>query len=241
MQNGLIACLLTLLTCSYSWSQQKPEVGLKSGEVLMPESVQFKDPLFKSKHLLINRLDKIELGIVDYFNTGTDYFIVRNIDFAKNQEMRRIENGEISVFTYLAVSYSPGYMGPNGMMGVGGSRATPMYYYQIDNELRKMNVYNLELDMKHDPSSIAMIQQFQRKRYAGIGLWVVGGVMTLVGLNQMVDKANENGPPYEDPLKVNGLFVSGLVVAAVPFFIFGNKNAHLLKVIRTYNINSKKR
>ncbi|MFT6866484.1 MAG: hypothetical protein ACJA08_001315 [Cyclobacteriaceae bacterium] len=98
-----------------------------------------------------------------------------------------------------------------------------------------MNFYNLETDLSEDSESQALIKQFKVKRNASIGMWIVGGLMAIVGLNQMVDKANENGPPYEDPLKVNGLFVSGLVVAAVPLFLIGNKSNHLLKVIRGYN------
>jgi hypothetical protein len=114
-----------ILVKSTSYGQNGAiEVGLKNGQVLYPSSVEFKDPFFKSKHLLVNKTDKMELAQVDYFNTGTDYFIVRNIDGNRNQEMQRIENDEISVFTYTAVSYNAGYMGSNGLMTSGGSRAT---------------------------------------------------------------------------------------------------------------------
>lgn len=232
MKNVLtVLCLLLALA---SLAQNPLEVGLKNAEVLYPSKLVRKAGFSKKPYLLLNDSIELKMNQVRYYQTHEDYFLVRSVDGFIGQEMRRIEDGTIKVYTFRAVDKSePGHVSPLTGQSLGRSAARYYYFQKNKGALKPLTSANMEYALYGNEEALAQMKVIPRKKLTRMGMWVAGGVMTIVGLTQMTKKANEAGP--EASIRPNGLFVVGLVTFTLPFFLRINKHEDMLKAVRIYN------
>lgn len=233
MKQFFIAVFLLHCLLSGTAQMNQLEIGLKNGQILYPELLKLKEPFLGQAHLVVNDSEKIKLEEVDYYQTSSEYFIVRPVGFVSNQPLRRIEAGRIAVYEYRRV-VTTSNMGPNGMMMMG-NQVKIDHYYQKGGDLERVNLNNLKRDLWDYPASRGKLKKAGNKRWVKIGLWVGGAAVLVAGLNQMAREANEGGPPYEEP-RLNAPIVIGAGMIFAPFFIKNSQQENLLDAIRIYNV-----
>ena len=229
------ATILLCVIVHLSVAQSQLEVGLKSSKTLYPSSLVKKDPLLKGPFLLVDDSIQTKMREVDYYRTYDDYFIIRSVGLLSNQEMRRVEEGEISVYTFLTTNHAVPTAGPNGMMTMGTTTTTRHYYFQKGRyPLQNMNMANLLVALEGNQMALKQMGQVKKIRNIRIGLWVAGGILTIAGLSKMINESNEGGPPYDSP-RPNAMLVTGLITATIPFLLRSNKQQQMLKAVQIYN------
>lgn len=219
-----------------SLAQMQPEVGLKTGQIIHPTLLKLKNPFLGKSYLLLDETQKIKLDEVDYYQTTSEYFIVRSVGFSSSTPLKRIEAGEIAVYEYMRIVSSAAPMGPNGMMGMSSTQRRIDHYYTKDGgSLQFLSLKNLKKDLDGYPPSLLKLKKARSQKLIKWGLWITGGAMVIAGLNQMVNEANEGGPPYEKGPSVNAPFVIGMGMMVVPFFIHASQGENLMDAVRLYN------
>ncbi len=193
---NLLFVLLAVISCSL-FAQNTLEVGLRNGEVLYPKTIQYKNPLLKRPHLLLNDEEEIDLDNVDYYQTSEDYFIFRSIgkglSYSNHTKLRRVENGAIQVFEYTYTTTSMSGAGVNGAPGMMTTHTVTNYYIQNERgEMELLNRSKVRALVEDDPKSLELLGKRKSRTLQNIGFYVVGGAITLVSIVSWAMKENED-------------------------------------------------
>ncbi len=94
--------LFLILVTYQSMGQKKLEVGLRTGQVLFPESIVYKTPLLARSYLLINGEDKIEKDLIAYYQAADGFYrfadMGRGLMINRNTRIKRIAEGAIEAY-----------------------------------------------------------------------------------------------------------------------------------------------
>ncbi|MFY0600128.1 MAG: hypothetical protein JXR03_10690 [Cyclobacteriaceae bacterium] len=235
-----IVLFIAVLSVQVLCGQNKLEVGLKSKKVYFPQSIKKKNPVFKPNHLLLDDSLKIELKLIDYYQTSAEYYVFRDLKRISNIEMRRIEYGKINVYTFSKMVYSGGY-GPqpgfgNTYMAGGSWRQKNYYYYEKDDQSTTLlKPKNLKNDLDGYQPALAQLTKHKTKVILSYGGLILGGAMTLGGLVKMIDDSvGQDVDPDKKP-KINGLIIAGVVTMTIPMILLHKREKSLIKAVKIYN------
>lgn len=218
------ACFCLLVLCSSVVSgQDVPEIGLRTGETLYPQSILYKERLFKEPVLVINEGEKISLSLVKYYQTSEDYYRIEPLSNLKgvialsnsDVQLRRVERGAITLYKHTYTTTSMASAGAYGAPMMNTSTVINYYYEDEWGELEFLNEKSLEALVKDDPVSLSLIKKQKKHKLVNIGFYVVGGIVTLIGILNWANDVNAT-PAGQQVDAVPPAAIVGLVIMAVP-------------------------
>jgi hypothetical protein len=214
----LIICLLTGYTSVAQTEYSRPGnhyIQLQTGEVIYGNRIQYKSPIFKSSHFLVDDSLKYNPSMVNAFQNEDGFFARVDAGNSYDNFAKRILDGpRIDRFYTSRTSYDYGYS-PYGY-GYGGPRTSRrrIYFFSKDNgPLYLVNYENLEQVLADNPSSMALLRRHRKDKLINTGVTIVGGGLLAAGaiasFNRSQD-ANTTGNVNVSPLVYAGAGVLGI-------------------------------
>jgi hypothetical protein len=220
MKNYLF--ILMALVCHSIIAQNKLEVGLKGGKVLYPTTIQYKDPFFKGAQLILDGEEKIDIFLVDYYQTSEDYYLIRDVGKGlssfSNARIRRVENGAIQVFEHKYTTTTTGAPGFNGTPGMTTS-TTVINYYCKDKfaQVQLINRSKLEELVQDDSESLILLGKQKRHKLSAIPFYVVGGAIALFGSVRWASQEDDDlSNPEDTSLDLPPSIFVGIAIMWIP-------------------------
>ncbi len=217
-------------------NQEKSEsgfiVGLRNGNVIHPQSLQYKAPMFTKPFLLVNGEEKIEVEKVQYYQDETGYYVWKYVnDFEGEVKLKREISGEISAYSRITTQYMYNEYG-------GSYSSTRIDYFQKGyDSVEKIKFNNLRLALYGNDESIAKMNEVKVLRAINATAYVVGAGLIIGGIAHTSKLNEESGsPPYDDvSVKISPLLFVGAAAFTIPLFTAKPKREKMLEAIRIYN------
>lgn len=220
-----------LLLCITAYNQNTdPEVGLRTGKILFPTSIQHRDQGLPTDHLLLDNQDQVGIKLVRHYQTNSDYFIIYKFDDVGYVRMRRTEQGAVSIFKFSKNTYDPYWIGNGG----GHNNYT---YYSYQDELRPLSNDNLKKTLAHDTQSVQMIKKIVRNNFIRVGAFAGGLALTALGVSKMFVPDEQGVNRFE--FSPNLPFVAGVPIIVLSITIGQSKKQNLGDVIKAYNFKNR--
>lgn len=202
------------------------KIKLVSGVVLYPESLKVIDEGKETCHLVINDMDKLAIGLVSYFQTENDFFLVKDIGHWGKVILRKVVDGKIQVFNFSGKIFNPYYD--------GGDDRKSFNFYIFDNELRPLTKKNIRLDLGSDPYISGQLKIMKKDELTQAMLFSGGIILSTYGLGQMYQTQNSITGSKQFDFSPNPPFLLGL--AGIFGGVYLNKRRiSLLDLVTTYN------
>ena len=244
MKRIIVFFLFILLLAAEAGAQNVPLksrpdfIVLRSGEAIYADKVQYKSPLFKSNHFLLDDSLKYPIEMVNTYQNQEGYFTRISYGGHKDAFAKRILEGpRISKFYSMRTEYNYGTYGYGYGYGMPFSNRRRIYYFSKDNgPLYELTLNNLEQALADSPSSMTLLKRHKRNKLIYTGMSIVGaGVLTYGILNTSNDAgANPNSFPSISPTVYAG---AGLI--ALPFVIQLFQKDKLTQAMEVYNYELK--
>ncbi|MCJ8163854.1 hypothetical protein MKJ04_03305 [Pontibacter sp. E15-1] len=245
MKNSILYLLICLLT-GYSSLAQTGEsrpgryfLQLQSGEVIYGNRIQYKSPIFKSSHFLVDDSLKYNPSMVSAFQNDEGFFARVEAgnsydDFAK----RLLDGPRIDKYYTSRTSYDYGYSPYS--YGYGGPRTSRkrIYFFSKDNgPLYLVDFQNLEQALADNPSSVALLNRYKKDKWINTGITIVGGGLLAAGAISSLRGSQDvnNG----GSVSVSPLVYAGAGVLGAQFVINLFQKDKLTQAMEVYNYQLK--
>ncbi|WP_347157573.1 hypothetical protein [Pontibacter chitinilyticus] len=234
----LLLCLLTGLAAKAQTEYSRPGkyfVQLQNGEVLYANKLQYKSPIFKQNHFLLNDTLKVNPSMVAAFQDDEGYFARVEAgnsydSFAKRLlDGPRIDKFYTSRTTYDYSPYGYGY-GPFGYGGPNTSRRR-IYFFSKDNgPLYLFDYNNLQDALSDNAASMALLRKYRKDKLVNTGVTILGAGLLAVG--GLVTAKNSNG---NGAVQISPVMYAGAGVLGAQFVINLFQKDKLTQAIEVYN------
>lgn len=197
-------------------------------------SLKYKNPPFKSPFLNVDKDLKIDVATVKAYQNEDGYFKKFNYGYTQPTFYERVLKGNrIEGYSKIVVtqSYTPNPYGG----GFYNSSSQKLYYYSKDGrQLEKMNIRNLERDLKDNPASLLELKKAKSKDYISAGFYIAGAAMIIASIASM-DVAGSGDPSSSYGPKIPPLLIIGGATLSIPWFIRSGKINNMTNAIQMYN------
>ncbi|GAB3824748.1 hypothetical protein GCM10028895_33520 [Pontibacter rugosus] len=192
-------CMLVLgLLLSYMGFAQTGNgqffVQLQNGQIVYANKLQYKSPIFKSNHFLLDDSLKFNPSMVSVFQNEDGYYARVEAGNSYDSFAKRIMDGpRIDRFyttrtTYDGYGYSPyGY----GYGGARSSRKRIYFFSKDEGPLYLMEFDNLETALADNASSMALLGRYRKDKLINTGVSIVGAGLLAVGAIKSINDSRE--------------------------------------------------
>ncbi len=212
-------------------------IELYNGERVYARKLQYKSPLFKQNHFLLDDTLRFKPEEVKVFQNTEGYFARVNAGRRFSDFAQRERTGRISTFFVLRTDYNtygPGVgmgMGGFGRYGYGGygyPTQRKVYYYSKDNgPLEPLTYRNLRVALSDNPGSLESLQKYKSAQTLQTGMYVAGAGIIGVGLYQQFKGGQTSS--------FSPLLLVGLGVSLLPQLLKFTSKDRLSEAIELYN------
>ncbi|WP_266203543.1 hypothetical protein [Pontibacter kalidii] len=238
----LILCLLLGYTAfgQVGTGQGRYFIQLQDGQVYYANKLQYKSPIFKSNHFLLDDSLKFNPSMVNVFQSEDGFFARVESGNSYNAFAKRLTDGpRIDKFYTTRTYYDGGYgYSPYGY-GYGGygmprTSRKRIYFFSKDNgPLYVMNFDNLETALADNASSMGLLQRYKRDKLINTGVSIVGVGLLAVGAVKSINSSQEvNG---NTNLRINPLMYAGAGVLGAQLVINLFQKDKLTQAMEVYN------
>jgi hypothetical protein len=239
MQRLFFFFYLTFLSASSLFSQESGCNNfyyLYSGNLVCANSIEYKTPVFGTRHFIIDG-KRVELDKIKFYKNETGFYgnTAQDLHFDSPSFVIRIKEGNLNLYEYTG-TVTHMNMGPHGgMVGSTHSRVKNYYYNKGYGNLKKAKYSNLKVDLADNPESLIHINKYKKLQTAEgvlIGTAAVILVGSVIHQSGRYDAAKKEGKEYE-------MNPTGIVIGAG--FLIGSgiisfsKPKHLKTAIDFYN------
>ncbi|WP_276498480.1 hypothetical protein [Pontibacter litorisediminis] len=219
-------------------------IQLQDGQIYYANKLQYKSPIFKSNHFLLNDSLKINPSMVNVFQNEDGFFARVESGNSYNSFAKRLTDGPRIDKFYTTRTYYDGSYGYSpygyGYGGYGMPRTSRkrIYFFSKDNgPLYVMNFDNLETALSDNASSMALLQRYKRDKLINTGVSIVGAGLLAVGAVKSINSSQEvNG---STTLKINPLMYAGAGVLGVQLVVNLFQKDKLTQAMEVYNYQLK--
>lgn len=207
-------------------------VELKNGKIIYANTIELKEPAFKSSYLLVNDNDKYEIENISYYQDKTGYYIWAKTDgYGENLKLKRELSGKINTYSRIATQYT------HNQYGGTFSKVKVDYFQKGKGDVRKINYESLSLALSDNTESNSKLKEANRLRTLNIISALVGGGLIIGGVAHMQNLNKQEGPPpYENvSVKFSPLFFMGAATLTIPLFTRKPRVRKMQEAIEIYN------
>ncbi|GAB3525864.1 hypothetical protein GCM10027443_00390 [Pontibacter brevis] len=242
----LIICLLTSYASFAQTGINRPGrhfIQLQSGDVVYGNKIQYKSPIFKSSHFLVDDSLKYNPSMVSAFQNEDGFFARVEAGNSQDSFAKRILDGpRIDRFYTSRTSYDYGYpYGGYGYgYGFGGPRSSRrrIYFFSKDNgPLYLVNYENLEQVLADNPSSMALLRRHRKDKLINTGISILGGGLLAAGAISSFGNSQDLG--NGGGVNVSPLMYAGAGVLGAQFVINLFQKDKLTQAMEVYNYQLK--
>lgn len=224
----LLTILLLIIVSASGFAQYRNFVELRDSTIIRGK-VELSDKLFKKKRLIVNDTTEILMSNVRAYQTTDGYFLRMNQgygdDFAK-----RIEEGNIDLYTRVQTHMAPSYMpGPNGtstFVGGGFSQTNVEYFSKNGEKLQKANARNLKTALFDNPESMRLLKKRDNLTVVQV-LGIIGGATLAIG-SVVAQKDKED-------INLSGFVIGGVIMSGSSWIPSFQKKELTRDAIEVYN------
>ncbi|AKD02747.1 hypothetical protein POKO110462_00430 [Pontibacter korlensis] len=242
----LILCLLLGYTAfgQTSSGQGRYFIQLQDGRIVYADKLQYKSPIFKSNHFLLDDSLKYNPSMVSVFQNEDGFFARVEAGSRYDAFAKRLTDGpRIDRFYTTRTYYDGGGYGysPYGYgYGYGMPRTSRkrIYFFSKDNgPLYIMNYDNLETALADNASSMALLRRYKKDKLINTGVSIVGAGLLAVGAVKSINDSQEiNGTTN---LKVSPLMYAGAGILGAQLVINLFQKDKLTQAMEVYNYQLK--
>lgn len=232
---AIVQIIILILATNNLFSQNSGNfIYLFSGDSIYSKNIND-----SSRNFLLIGDKKILKKDIKFFSTDNDFLgnITKKDLKGTNSFASRVIKGNINLFKKLSVTY--GVMMPNGSVAgsIGSSNYFTTYYYNTETfgNLKKAKYKNLKTDLSSNVNSMLHLKKFKSVKQRGTILYIVGGIITILGSNKLVGKevtTNGQTPDIKKEAIITGIGVGTLIIN---YLTTRNKNKHIIKAIQVFN------
>ncbi|MCX2740644.1 hypothetical protein [Pontibacter anaerobius] len=239
----LMLCLLLGYTAfgQTSRGQGRYFLQLQDGQVFYANKLQYKSPLFKSSHFLLDDSLKFNPSMVNVYQNEDGFFARVEAGSSYNSFAKRLTDGpRIDRFYTTRTYYDGGYgYSPYGY-GYGMPRTSRkrIYFFSKDEgPLYIMNYDNLETALSDNASSMALLHRYKKDKLINTGVSIVGAGLLAVGAVKSINNSQEvNGSTSID---INPLMYAGAGILGAQLIINLFQKDKLTQAMEVYNYQLK--
>ncbi|MFD3002926.1 hypothetical protein ACFS7Z_21345 [Pontibacter toksunensis] len=238
----LIICLLAGFTSFAQTGNNRPGrhfIQLQSGDIVYGNRIQYKSPIFKSSHFLVDDSLKYNPSMVSVFQNDEGFFARVEAGNSYDDFAKRILDGpRIDRFYTTRTTYNYGYSPYS--YGYGGPRSSRrrIYFFSKDNgPLYLVNYENLEQILADNPSSMALLRRHKKDKLINTGISILGGGLLAAGAISSFNNSQDlnNG----GSVSVSPLMYAGAGVLGAQFVINLFQKDKLTQAMEVYNYQLK--
>lgn len=243
----LIFCLLASYASFAQTGSTRPGrqfIQLQSGDIVYGNKIQYKSPLFKSSHFLVDDSLKYNPSMVNSFQNDEGFFARVEAGNSYDSFAKRILDGpRIDRFYTSRTTYNYGYSpygygySPYGMGGPRSSRRR-IYFFSKDNgPLYLVNYENLEQVLADNASSMALLRKHRKDKLINTGISILGGGLLAAGAISSFSNSQDitNG----GSVNISPLMYAGAGVLGAQFVINLFQKDKLTQAMEVYNYQLK--
>ncbi|MCC9135743.1 hypothetical protein ACFSKU_17110 [Pontibacter silvestris] len=238
-----------------AFAQTEPEqnrtgryfIQLQNGETYYANKLQYKSPIFKSNHFLLDDSIKINPSFVNVYENDEGFFARIDRGSSYDAFAKRVLDGPRidKYYTSRTVydngyGYSPygyGYGGysPFGF-GAGSSRRR-IYFFSKDNgPLYELNYNNLSEVLSDNAASMALLNKHKRSRLVNTGVSIVGAGLLAAGA---ISSINTSQGGDGGGFRVSPAMYAGAGVLGLQFVVNLFQKDKLTQAMEVYNYQLK--
>ena len=249
MKHSLLTLIICVLAGYSSFAQtgdNRPGrhfIQLQSGDIVYGNRIQYKSPIFKSSHFLVDDSLKYNPSMVNVFQNEDGYFARVEAGNSYDSFAKRILDGpRIDRFYTSRTTYNYGNS-PYGYgygYGYGGPRSSRrrIYFFSKDNgPLYLVNYENLEQVLADNSSSMALLRRHKKDKLINTGISILGGGLLAAGAISSFSNSQDlnNG----GSVSVSPLMYAGAGVLGAQFVINLFQKDKLTQAMEVYNYQLK--
>ncbi|WP_299758699.1 hypothetical protein [uncultured Pontibacter sp.] len=210
---------------------------LQDGRTFYGNKLQYKSPLFKSNHFLLDDSLKFNPSMVNVYQNDDGFFARVDAGSRYDSFAKRLTDGpRIDRFYTTRTYYDGGYgYSPYGYgYGMPRTNRKRIYFFSKDNgPLYVMDFDNLETALADNASSMALLQRYKRDKLINTGVSIVGAGLLAVGAVKSISNSQEvNGSTN---LRINPLMYAGAGVLGAQLIINLFQKDKLTQAMEVYN------
>ncbi|PTX22500.1 hypothetical protein C8N40_101324 [Pontibacter mucosus] len=241
---SLILCLLLGYTAygQTEYGQGRYYVQLQDGRIFHANKLQYKSPLFKSSHFLLDDSLKFNPSMVNVFQNEDGFYARVEAGNSFNSFAKRLTDGPridryFTTRTYYdgGYGYSPFGYGYGYGYGMPRTSRKRIYFFSKDNgPLYHLNYDNLEAALADNASSMVLLQRHKRDKVVNTGVSILGAGLLAVGAVKTINNSQQDAYGNTD-LKVSPLVYAGAGVLGVQLVVNLFQKDKLTQAIEVYN------
>ena len=193
-------------------------------------SVEVVNPFLQKSKIVLDDTTEYSLSQVLAYQTDEGFY--RRIENKNDKFAKRIEKGNISLYSRAVTNYSPTHMpGPGGTstyVGGGFSEGSVEYFSKNGSALLKANIRNLKPAMADNPKSMSYLDRRGGYTFLQVIGAIAGVTIVTLGITSQADKDPEE--MSATPLVLGAAVFSGGLW--LPHF---GKRSLKRKAIKAYN------
>lgn len=219
-------------------------IQLQDGQIIYANKLQYKSPIFKSNHFLLDDSLKYNPSMVSVFQNEDGYFARVDAGRSYDSFAKRLTDGpRVDRFYTTRTYYDGGYgYSPYGYSpyGLGGPRTSRkrIYFFSKDNgPLYLMDYDNLETALADNASSMALLQRYKKDKLINTGVSIIGAGLLAVGAVKSINNSQEvNG---NTDIHVSPLMYAGAGILGAQLIINLFQKDKLTQAVEVYNYQLK--
>jgi len=241
---SLMLCLLLGYTAlgQTEHGQGRYYIQLQDGRIFHANKLQYKSPMFKSNHFLLDDSLKFNPSMVNVFQSEDGFYARVESGNSFNAFAKRLTDGpRIDKFYTTRTYYDGGYgYSPFGYgygYGYGMPRTSRkrIYFFSKDNgPLYEMNFDNLEAALSDNASSMLLLQRHKRDKTINTGVSILGAGLLAVGAVKTINNSNQDANGNTN-LRVNPLVYAGAGVLGLQLVVNLFQKDKLTQAVEVYN------
>ncbi|RIJ37566.1 hypothetical protein [Pontibacter oryzae] len=214
-------------------------VQLQNGQIVYANKVQYKSPIFKSNHFLLDDSLKYNPSVVSVFQNEDGFFARVEAGNSYDSFAKRITDGpRIDRFYTSRTTYDYGYgYNPYGYGGPRTSRKRIYFFSKDEGPLYIMDYDNLEMALADNASSMALLSRYKKDKLINTGVSIVGAGLLAVGAIKSVNDSQEvNG---STSVNISPMMYAGAGILGAQLVINLFKKDKLTQAVEVYNYQLK--
>ena len=247
MKNSFLLLILCLVAGYSSLAQTdngRPAsyfLQLQNGEVISGNRIQYKSPIFKSSHFLVDDSLKYNPSMVAAFQSDEGFFARVEAGNSYDDFAKRVLDGpRIDRYYTSRTTYDYGYSPYSYGYGYGGPRTSRkrIYFFSKDNgPLYLVDYQNLEQALADNASSMNLLRRYRKDKWINTGVTILGGGLLAAGAISSFGNSQDvnNG----GSINVSPLVYAGAGILGAQFVINLFQKDKLTQAIQVYNYQVK--
>lgn len=221
-------------------------VQLQNGEIYYANKLQYKSPIFKSNHFLLDDSLRINPSFVNVYQNDEGFFA--RIDRGNNYDAfakRVLDGPRIDKYYTTRTVYDNGYgYSPYGYgygyspfgFGMGSSRRRIYFFSKDDGPLYELNYDNLREVLSDNAASMALLNKYKRSRFINTGVSIVGaGLLAAGAISSINNSQGGDGSGFN----VSPAMYAGAGILGLQFVVNLFQKDKLTQAMEVYNYQLK--